>query len=143
MDVVRNMTTKEKIQALLTLLDDVIKKDEARTQGEWDADDPYDSYCGNPYCTVDGCPENHPSGKQILSGPETEGFSDAELRMHPRDTRFIASASVSHGRNAKALKTMLEPCLDARDITGHGRFDEILSPILSCYPDEILQRYLK
>lgn len=82
----------QELAALKAALKQHIEVAEKATPGPWDAEDPHDSYCGNPYCRVNGCPENHPSGEIVLSGPEFDGFQDEPNRMHPKDARFIATA---------------------------------------------------
>lgn len=71
----------------------------------YEAYDPHDRHCGNPYCSPAGtsdCPENHPAGEVMLrpdlSGADPDYVDDEgnEMRVRgPRaeaDARFLASA---------------------------------------------------
>lgn len=130
------LTQKDRITGFLALLDDVIKKDEERTQGEWQA---WQHDANNEWSHSRIRAQTHRNLAIINSG-------------HP-DAAFIASASVSHGRNARALREQVMQLQFA--ITDyqtaakgtHANFvwefaKNALNSILSLYPDEILKRYL-
>jgi len=131
------MTQDDKIKALLNLLDDVIKKDEERAPGEWRAkvraQFPDQEVSIKPYLLI----------RSVVASENYDSWTDAS---------FIASASVSHGKNARALKSTVEFLIKWRDayrktgpgIDFPGKFpqDKQLDSILSLYPDEILKRYL-
>lgn len=93
------------LDAHLTSLLDLAAK---RTPGELSTDDPHESFCGNPYCSVNGCPENHASGEVILNGPEYDGFQDSELRMHPKDAAFIAACAGRAEAGRRSTKAAIE-----------------------------------
>jgi hypothetical protein len=106
------LTPIERLTCLLALQDDVIKKDAERTQGDWNQ-------------------------SEFGFALDVEGayIGNAVRRS---DASFIASASVSHGKNARMAKKCVE-----RFIT-LGTHDEIVDEFIqSLYPDEILRQYLK
>ena len=140
------LTDAQRQQGLLALLDDVIKKDEERTQGEWQLS----------RWRHDG---------RVIIFVETEGEDNICHNRHEIeagrddsnwewDALFIASASVSHGRNAKITKLAVIAAdklvrkheeSATWDKCGQDYYDakNVLDEAFSLYPDEILKRYLK
>lgn len=99
------------LRLLKAHLETLLEGAKKRTPVEWYAEDPYESFCGNPFCSVNGCPENHPSGEIILNGPEYDGFQDSELRMHPKDAVFIASCAGNAEAGWKSTLVAVEMAL--------------------------------
>jgi len=118
------LTAAQRLSCLLAHLNEVIRLDEERTQGEWKIG------------------ERAPC---VLYGGNDDDTGMAFDARH--DASFIASASVSHGKNARATKLVLEEAIKMSKVTlhpqvsGFGKF--FINSILSLYPDEILKRYLK
>jgi hypothetical protein len=129
-----NLTPTQRLTCLLALLDEVIKLDEERTPGEWEIE------------------SNGAESEVVLPGNESliddheHEWAESTAFIATNNASFIASASVSHGRNARALKDELL----ALDTLYHGNpglevmrwVENRRHSILSHYPDEILKRYL-
>lgn len=132
------MTKDDKIKALLNLLDDVIKKDKERTPGEWQAE-----FVDVP--DIDYWPERvtSPSADTTDNRNKVCTFGEgSDYHRHSNtNASFIASASVSHGRNARALKEVIEH-LTANQFDDTDVPSIALESILSIYPEEILKHYL-
>lgn len=125
-----NLTPTQRLTCLLALLDDAIKKDEERTHGEWMKGW---GPTGERTSFVCGDPSKHDIAHEVLL----------------EDASFIASASVSHGRNARALRAIVQWLRDElmvsaaiKQLEVHEIVSKRLNSILSIYPDEILKRYL-
>ena len=77
------------------MTDDELKAIEARaeaaTPGPWKTWEHYDIPCGNPYCTVDGCREDHASGQWFIEGPLFDDRID-QHRLPKEDADFIAAS---------------------------------------------------
>lgn len=120
------LTQSQRLTALLALLDDVIEKDEGRTQGVWEN-------------TID---TEYPFHELWNSGQKQHLGST----IREEDASFIASASVSHGRNARELKDDLlvwGQLAVHRDAYAQEKAKTRIAEIVAIYPDEILTRYLK
>jgi hypothetical protein len=63
--------------------------------GDWTYEDTMDAFCGNAYCSPEGCPENHRSGLYAITGPdwfhEGEPVSEAVV-ANEADARLIVAA---------------------------------------------------
>lgn len=124
----------QRLTCLLALLDDIIKKDKERTQGEWKAEQ--NKYRQDQWWIV------------ADEGDLVETYPQEPYWIGATNASFIACASVSHGRNARIAKlAILCWQADMRNYSyTHDTYrnaKDNLDGVASLYPDEILKRYLK
>lgn len=127
------MNNDQKTKALLNLLDEVIRMDEKRTPGKW----------------------NHNQGENmshwISSSMSTVAVIPTDsvycASRCSQNASFIASASISHGRNARIVKCEIEfwqSILSSKETEVlHEAANIRIEQFLSLYPDDLLKKYLK
>ena len=82
------------------------------TEWPWTFDERYDSSCGNPYCTQNGCPNDHPSGIYDIDGPSGVndfGEDDVLTVRDIKDAYLITAARDM----LKALESIVEIAKEA------------------------------
>jgi len=111
-----SLTPTQRLTGFLALLDDVIKKDEERTEGEWNGRNKVGAWIAGHGFTL-------PDASHIAIGSISQGRNAKELKYLVEELQILVRVATDKSVIAWA---------EAR-----------IAHAYSLYPDEILKRYLK